>query len=137
MGHGRVGYDQIGSLPGRPATLVDIAGNPAHRDAIAQHLGRSGQVVIAGGTHGQAEPLAAGSFSAPDRIRDRARDWGWTALEQRYQAALTDFAAEAATWLDLRRHRGLAAAGIYREILTNATPPAAAHIIDPAPNPRA
>ena len=128
-----LGYDQIESLPARPATLVDVAGDPALRDALVRHLGRSGQVVIAGGTHGQAEPLAAGSFSAPDRIRDRARDWGWTTLEQRYQAALTDFAADAATWLDLRRHRGLAAAArIYREILTNATPPTAAHLIDPA-----
>jgi Protein of unknown function (DUF2855) len=133
-----LGYDQIGSLPARPATLVDIAGDPALRDAIVRHLGRSGQVVIAGGTHGQTGPLAAGSFSAPDRIRDRARDWGWTTLEQRYQAALTGFAAAAAAWLGIRRHRGLAAAArITREVLTNATAPTAAHLIDPAPNPPA
>jgi Protein of unknown function (DUF2855) len=129
-----LGYDQIGSLPAGPATLADIAGDPALREAIEEHLGRSAQVVIAGGTHGQTAPLAAGSFSAPDRIRDRARDWGWATLEQRYQAALTDFAATATTWLDLHHHRGLtAAARLYHDVLTNATPPTAAHLIDPTP----
>jgi hypothetical protein len=50
------------------------------------------------------------------------------------QAALTDFAAGATAWLDIRRHRGLAAAArVTREVLTNATPPTAAHLIDPAP----
>jgi hypothetical protein len=126
-----LGYDQVGSLTAGPASLVDIAGDAALRDAIEPHLGLRGEVVVAGGTHGEAEPLAAGAFSAPQRIQDRAREWGWPVLEQRYQAALQGFAAAAAAWLDIRRHHGLdGAARVYREVLTDASPPAAAHVVE-------
>ena len=126
-----LGYDQVGSLIAGQATVVDIAGDAALRDAIERHLGHRGEVVIAGGTHGEAEPLAAGAFSAPQRIRDRAREWGWPVLEQRYQAALRGFAAGAAAWLDIRRHHGLdEAARVYREVRTGASPPAAAHVVE-------
>ena len=75
--------------------------------------------------------LAAGGFSAPQRIRDLARDWGWPVLERRYQAALEDFAAGARAWLQVRRHHGLdGAARVYREVLTGASPPATAHAVD-------
>jgi Protein of unknown function (DUF2855) len=128
-----LGYDQVGSLPAGLATLVDIAGDAALRDAIGQHLGRPGEVVIAGGTHGEVEPLAAGSFFAPQRIRDRAREWGWPELERRYQAALESFAV-GASWLEIHRHHGLdGAARVYREVLTDASPPTAAHVIDLTP----
>jgi hypothetical protein len=125
-------YGQVGALPAGPATLVDIAGDPALRGTIGQHLGRRGEVVIAGGTHGQTGPLTAGSFSAPQRIRDRALEWGWPVLERRYQAALEGFTAGAGSWLQVRRHRGLdEAARVYREVLTDASPPAEAHVVEP------
>jgi uncharacterized protein DUF2855 len=140
-----LGYDQAGSLPAGPATLVDIAGDAARRDAIERNLGGQVEVVLAGGTHGDPGPLAAAplaarpqpaespasrAFSAPRYIRDRAREQGWPELERRYQAALEGFAA-AASWLEVRRHHGLdAAARVYRDVLTDATPPAAAHVID-------
>jgi len=124
----------IRALPAGPATLADIAGDAALRDEIERHLGGRCEVVIAGGTHGQAEPLAAGAFSAPERIRDRARERGWPALEQRYQAALEGFAAGAGSWLQIRRHRGVdGAARVYREVLTDASPPAAAHVVEMTP----
>ena len=126
-----LGYDQVGALPAGPATLVDIAGGAALRAEIGRYLGRPGEVVIAGGTHGETGPLAAGSFSAPQRIRDRAREWGWPVLEQRYQAALEDFAAGARAWLQIRRHHGLdGAARVYREVLTDASPPAMGHVVE-------
>jgi Protein of unknown function (DUF2855) len=125
-----LGYDQVGALPAGPATLVDIAGAAALRDAINQHLGRPAEVVIAGGTHGEAEALAAGAFFAPQHIRDRAREWGWPALERRYQAALGGFAAAAGSWLQIRGRDGLdGAARVYREVLTGASPPAEGHVI--------
>ena len=128
-----LGYDQVGSLTAGPASLVDIAGDAALRDAIEPHLGLRGEVVVAGVTHGEAEPLAAGAFSAPQRIQDRAREWGWPVLEQRYQAALHGFAVGTAAWLAIRRHHGLdGAARVYREVLTDASPPAAAHVVEPA-----
>jgi hypothetical protein len=143
-----LGYDQIGALPAGPATLVDIAGDAALRDEIGRHLGRACQAIVAGGTHGQAGPLAAGGthgqagplaagvFSAPQRIRDRAGEWGWPVLERRYQAALEGFAAGAGSWLEVRRHRGLdAAARVYRAVLTDANPPAAAHVVEPGAQP--
>jgi NADPH:quinone reductase-like Zn-dependent oxidoreductase len=125
-----LGYDQIGALPVGPATLVDIAGDAALREQVARRLDGHAEVVLAGGTHGEAAPLAAGAFSAPQYIRARARERGWPELERRYQAALEGFAASA-TWLDLRRHHGLdEAARVYRDVLTNASPPATAHIIN-------
>jgi Protein of unknown function (DUF2855) len=126
-----LGYDQIGALPTGPAVVVDIAGDAALRAGIGRHLGRDCEVVIAGGTHGEAEPLAAGAFFAPQRIRDLAQESGWPVLERRYQAALEGFAAAAGSWLRIRRHHGLdGAAGVYREVLADASPPAAAHVVE-------
>jgi Protein of unknown function (DUF2855) len=124
-------YEQVGALPAGPATLVDIAGDAALREQIGRQLGGRAQVVIAGGTHGEVESLAAEAFSAPQRIRDLAREQGWPELERRYQAALEGFAAGAGSWLEIRRHRGLAgAARVYREVLTGAGPKAAAHVVE-------
>lgn len=40
-------------------------------------------------------------------------------------------AAGAAAWLAIRRHHGLdGAARVYREVLTGASPPAAAHVVE-------
>ena len=128
-----LGYDQIAALPASPATLVDIAGDAALREQVTAHLGQPGEVVIAGGTHGEAAALAAGAFSAPQHIRDRAHEWGWPVLEQRYTSALEDFAAGVGAWLETVRHRGLdVAARVYHQVLAGADPPAAAHVIVPS-----
>jgi hypothetical protein len=125
-----LGYDQVTVLPSGPAVVVDLAGDTALRDAIDRHLDGRAEVVIAGGTHGEAESLASGAFFAPDRIRARALEWGWPVLERRYQAALEGFAADAGEWLEIRRDHGLdGAARVYREVLTDVSPPAAAHVV--------
>jgi hypothetical protein len=129
-----LGYGQLAALAPDRATVVDIAGDPALRDQITSRLKPPSEVVVAGGTHGEADALAAGAFSAPAYIRDRAREWGWPVLEQRYQAALEDFAARAGAWLRIIRHRGPDAADrVYHEVLTGAGDPTAAHVIEPAP----
>jgi hypothetical protein len=70
-------------------------------------------------------------FSAPQRIRERSREWGWPVLEQRFAAALQGFADSAASWLRLEYARGVdGAAEVYRQVLGNAAAPAAAHVID-------
>jgi hypothetical protein len=136
-------YGQADSLPAGPATLVDIAGDAALREQITHRLGGQVEVVLAGGTHGDAGPLAAGpqpagspavrAFFAPRYIRDRAREQGWPELERRYQAALEGFAA-AASWLEVRRHHGRdGAARVYRDVLTGASPPTTAHVIELIP----
>ena len=123
-------YDDLAALPVRKTVLVDIAGDAALRDRIRQHLaGRLSQVVLAGGTHREADGLAGERFFAPDRIRELAREHGWAVLEQRFQAALGKFAA-GASWLKIVRHHGLGdAADVYHEVLGNASSPAEAHII--------
>lgn len=132
--HQVLSYDQFAALPPGPATLVDIAGDPWLRHQLTTHLGPQSEIVIAGGTHGEAGGLATGAFSAPAYIRDLAREWGWPVLERRYQAALEDFAAGAGAWLQIVRHRGLAAADrVYHEVLTGAGDPTAAHVVEPAP----
>ena len=70
-------------------------------------------------------------FSAPEAIRDLAHEWGWALLDKRFRAALGSFGADAASWLAIRRHRGLAdAAALYQRVLANAGSPAEAHLID-------
>jgi Protein of unknown function (DUF2855) len=131
-------YDQAESLPAGAATVVDIAGDATLRDRIDRHLSHQADIVIAGGTHGEAVALAMGSpgdrtavFSAPEAIRDLAREWGWALLDQRFHAALGSFATHAASWLAIRRHRGLAdAAAVYQRVRTNAGSPTEAHLID-------
>ena len=131
-------YDRAESLPAGAAAVVDIAGDAALRDRIDRHLGRRPEIVIAGGTHGDAGALALDSpggrtvvFSAPQAIGDLAHEWGWALLDQRFRAALGSFAAHAASWLAIRRHRGLpGAAAVYQRVLTNAGSPAEAHLIE-------
>jgi hypothetical protein len=99
--------------------------------------GRAADIVIAGGTHGEAGALALDSpgertavFSSPQAIPDLAHEWGWALLDQRFRAALESFATRAASWLVIRRHRGLEdAAALYQRVLANADSPAEAHLI--------
>jgi hypothetical protein len=133
-----VAYDQVEALPADGAVLVDVAGRAALRDQIDRHVDRLSEMIVAGGTHGDAEALATATgdqrttvFSAPQRIRELAQEWGWPALEERYQAALERFAADAGTWLEIRCHRGLeGAATVYHDVLSNASASAEAHLID-------
>jgi hypothetical protein len=125
-----LGYDEIEALAPAGAVLVDIAGNPAVRDRVSRRLGGwLAGTVVAGRTHqGSGEPRL---FSAPQRITDRAGEWGWATLEQRFSAALGEF-ARSATWLHLDRARGLdGAARVYQQVLANAVQPDRAHLIEP------
>jgi len=132
-------YDEIQTRPPSGAILVDVAGNAALRERIDRRSGhRLAEIIVAGHTQHGAGPAApqAGddrtvSFSAPQRIRQRAADWGWPVLEQRFITALRGFAATASSWLQIERSYGLAgAAAVYRQVLDNTTPPATADVVD-------
>ena len=131
-------YDEIESLPADAAAVVDFAGDARLRDRIDRHLGRRSELLIAGGTHGDALALAASPptdrtvvFSTPQVIPQLAREQGWAVLDQRFRAALGNFAADASSWLEILRHRGLeGAAEVYQQVLSNAGSPAEAHLIE-------
>jgi hypothetical protein len=131
-------YDQAESLPTGAATIVDLTSDATLRDRLDRHLRRRPDIIIAGGTHGEAAALAMDSpgertavFSAPQAISDLAHEWGWALLDQRFRAALGSFATHAASWLSIRRHRGLEdAAAVYQRVLTNAGSPDEADLID-------
>jgi hypothetical protein len=115
-------YDQASPEPS--AVLVDLAGRAALRDRIG-----AAEVIVAGGTHQGSGLAPEGLFSAPDRIRARAQEWGWPVLEERFSSALSEFAG-GASWLRIEHARGLdAAVEVYRRVLGNVTDPAVAHLI--------
>jgi hypothetical protein len=117
-------------------------GNAALRDRIDRHSrGRLAEIIVAGNTQrgtGTGAWAEAGDdrtvyFFAPQRIRQRAADWGWPLLEQRFTSALAGFAATASSWLQIERRYGPdGAAAVYRQVLGNATAPAVAHVVDMA-----
>lgn len=136
-----VAYDQLDALTtlaGTRPAVVDIAGNPSLRQMIGRRLaGRLASVVVAGSTHWGGSPASGGLpgeqsefFFAPQRIRQLSRTWGWPTLEQRFAAALRQF-AETATWINVETAHGIdGALHVYRQVLDNTAPPAVAHLID-------
>ena len=145
------GYDQLGALAaltGSRTTLIDVAGDHALRQEIRGQLaGRLTSVLVVGSTHGDGSPAAssaaggsaaasstaageAGSFFAPQQIRDLSRRWGWHVLQQRFTAALDGFAASA-TWLSVETAHGMSGlARVYQGVLDNNSSPAVAHVVD-------
>jgi hypothetical protein len=131
------GYDQLGALAaltGSRTTLIDVTGNRALRQEIRDQLaGRLTSVLAAGGTHDAGNLAAggeAGSFFAPQHIRDLAGRWGWPVLQQRFTAALDGFAASA-TWLSVETAHGIGGlARVYLGVLGNDSSPAVAHVVD-------
>lgn len=134
-------YDAIGALRVEgPAAYVDFAGRPtvtadvhaALRDALAISLG-------VGLTHWEAlagpRPAPVGPtpvfFFAPDRIRQRMKDWGAADLEGRFKAALDAFVADN-SWLKLRRHAGAAALqALYADMVAGKVAPDEGNIVRP------
>lgn len=135
-------YDAVGALHAEgPAAYVDFAGRPtvtadvhaALRDALTISLG-------VGLTHWEAlagpRPAPVGPtpvfFFAPDRIRQRMKDWGAAELESRFAAALAAFVA-GNPWLALRHHAGPEALqALYADLVTGRVSPDEGHIVRPA-----
>lgn len=136
-----VDYDHIAGLKAAgPAVYVDFAGRSSVTRDVHEALGDVlAQSIVVGVTHWDArggEPPKTGPqpafFFAPDRIRQRMKDWGPGALEARFAEALSAFVA-ANPWLKLKHHAGAEALqALYGEVVAGRVSPDEGHIVRPA-----
>jgi hypothetical protein len=139
-----IGYGSVETLDRRTVTFIDLAGNAKLQHAVLRHFGdQLRQTVVAGATHQQGwaatqltpsdEPAAnprSVSFSAPDRIVARTREWGHSGLDARMADAWGPFAEWCDAWLVIKRKHGPPAVeAAYREILHDKVPPANAYVL--------
>jgi hypothetical protein len=69
-------------------------------------------------------------FFAPDRIQQRAREWGGAELQNRIAAALKGFIAGVDRWMRGERGRGAAdVERVYRMMLDGKVDPAVGHVL--------
>lgn len=140
-------YDQVTAYDGAaglklegPAAYVDFAGRATVTADVHAALGEALVVSVGVGlTHWDAmagpRPTPVGPtpvfFFAPDRIRQRMKDWGGAELDARFQAALQAFVA-GNPWLKLRRHTGPEALqALYGELVAGRVSPDEGHIVRP------
>lgn len=132
-----VTYDRVTELPVAPAVFVDVAGNPAVRRAVHDHLGdRLVRSVLVGTTHGTVdsgqtlpgpEPTW---FFTPDHMQTRISAWGAAEFDRRFGAALHDFAAWTRTWLTITPSTGRDdVLATYRSVLDGTADPATGHVL--------
>jgi hypothetical protein len=135
-----VPYEAIrGLTPEGPTAYVDFAGRSAVTRDVHETFGDSlGVSLVVGVTHWDARggpPQTTGPapvfFFAPDRIRQRMKDWGPGELETRFAAALSAFVA-ASPWLKLKHHTGPEALqALYGEVVAGRVSPDEGHIVRP------
>ena len=134
-----VAYDAIESLEPGPATFVDFAGDGAVRQAAHSRFGDElVHSMAVGMTHWEA--LRAGGsdlpgpqpkfFFAPDRVSQRAQDWGRAGLESRVAAAWQPFCEWTAGWLETIPGEGFEALrAAYLDVLEGRVDPRHAHVL--------
>ncbi len=134
-------YDAFADAPveGR-AVFVDFAGDPGIVAAVHNSLGdRLVHSAVVGSTHQTDGPVGPGRlpgprptfFFAPERLRQRSKDWGGEALNSRIQSALEAFIVENG-WLEVTTHTGpKALAAIYQTVLAGAARPEEGHMVRP------
>jgi hypothetical protein len=145
---GRTGlYDSLASYDAAanlqvegPAAYVDFAGRGAVTADVHAALGDALTISLGVGlTHWDARTaprpdvpgVAPVFFFAPDRIRQRAKDWGMAALESKFADGLRDFVADS-PWLKLRHHAGPEALqAIYAKVVAGQVSPDEGHIVRP------
>jgi hypothetical protein len=133
-------YEQArGVAPDGPAAYVDFAGRGSVTRDVHEAFGDALVVsLVVGVTHWDAmggPPQALNPapvfFFAPDRIRQRAQDWGMAELEARFQAALKAFVGDS-PWLTLKRHTGPEALrSLYAAVVAGQVAPDEGHIVQP------
>ena len=135
-------YEAAGQVSASaPAVYVDFAGRRAITAHVHAALGADLVASIGVGvTHWDAlgaprveVPGPAPSFFfAPDRIRQRMKDWGAEGLDQRFGEAMAAFVADS-PWLTLRHHQGAdALLALYGRVVAGAVQPDDGHIVLPA-----
>jgi len=136
-----VPYDAIGGLTAEaPVAYVDFAGRSAVTCDVHETFGEALIVsLVVGVTHWEARggpPQTVGPaqvfFFAPDRIRQRMKDWGGAELDLRFAAGLKDFIA-GNPWLSLKHHTGPdALQALYGDVVAGKVSPDEGHIVRPA-----
>ena len=132
-------YDDVEALPIQAgAVLVDMAGNGSVLARVHARFGdRLAYSCLVGATHweerGGGQPLAGPKpafFFAPDRIRQRAADWGAAGLETRLEESWKPFAEAALRWIEVAQRSGPEAVReAYLETLAGRTPPDRAYAL--------
>ncbi|MBI1186637.1 MAG: DUF2855 family protein [Alphaproteobacteria bacterium] len=124
-------YEEVESLPRKPALLVDMAGNARVLHGVHAHLGPAlRHSITVGLTHWDSPPVAAPPpgvaptmFFAPDIGAARARAWGADVFQDRLRAAQSEFLA-ACDWLVVDEARGVApTVAAWRALLDGAVAP--------------
>ena len=112
-------------------TLVDFAGDGALNMRLHTRLDdRLAANIRVGGAHWQdSTPVRnlpgpkPAFFFAPDHARDRIRDWGMEAFQQKYAAAWHDFAGRATRLLDFTEDAGAdGALAVYAALVAGDVP---------------
>lgn len=133
-----LGYENWESLdPSRATCIIDIGGGTDILTRLHRHFAE--RVVASwqiGDTHQQgAAPRTLPDpqptlFFAPDRVRQRRRDWGASEFQRRHALAWDELAAWTADWLEIRHEYGSAAVEqTYRDVLAGRISPATATIL--------
>ncbi len=107
-------YDAADSLPRGRSVYVDLAGDPAVRAALHEHLGEElAADLIVGASHwdslGDPGDLAGPApelFFAPAQAGKRTEDWGADGLQKRIGESLGAFGEWLSGWLRVERGSG-------------------------------
>jgi len=120
--------------------FVDFAGAPEVVAAVHDTLGeRLVHSAVVGSTHQTDGPVGPGRlpgprptfFFAPDRLKQRSRDWGGEVLNSRIQTALEAFIS-ANGWLEVSTHAGPAALEtLYQTVLSGLARPEEGYMVTP------
>jgi hypothetical protein len=123
-----------------PVAFVDFAGNPEVVSAVHHSLGdRLVHSAVVGSTHQAGGAVGPGRrpgprptfFFAPDRVRQRIKDWGPAEFNQRTDAALHGFIT-ANGWLQVETHTGSAALeALYQDVLSGRAAPETGQMVRP------
>jgi Protein of unknown function (DUF2855) len=135
-----VPYEEIASLPAKPATYVDMSGDAGVRASVHGHYGDSlRHSAVIGATHREElagddrEPLPGprpAFFFAPDQLRNRVAEWGRERLDRRMAEAWRPYVEWSDGWLRVERGEGPEAVeAAYLELLDGRSDPAAGHVL--------
>ncbi|MBL6279373.1 DUF2855 family protein [Micromonospora fiedleri] len=125
-------YDDISALDPVPTVYLDLAGAPATRRALREHLGdRLVRDIAVGLTQQTPNADAAGQvFFAPVQMRKRSRDWGRDGLDERFTHAWQRFVPVLNERLDVQVGNGPEALRhAWLDVLAGRTPPRVGHVV--------
>lgn len=132
-------YDQIDRLAQAPTVYIDMSGNAAVKSALHHHLGDNVVHSAAVGTSHwdkfappQGLPGARPTFFfAPTQFAKRRAEWGAEEIEAEITKAWKRVVDQAAGWLDLKVHSGLAAVpAVYGDLAAGRASPRDGHVFE-------